>query len=84
MVMLVIAGLNAFVFQTTVYRRVSEWERDAVPPKGARIAGAASLVLWAIIIVSGRMIAYNWFDCDKQPQSSIVNLAAGCVVEGSR
>ncbi len=84
MIMLVLAGLNAFVFQTTVYRRVAEWELDSVPPKGARIAGAASLVLWAIIIVSGRMIAYNWFDCDKQPQPSIVNVAAGCVVGDSR
>jgi hypothetical protein len=27
------------------------------------------------------MIAYNWFDCDKQPQPNVVNLAAGCVVE---
>jgi hypothetical protein len=26
------------------------------------------------------MIAYNWFDCDKQPQRPIVNALAGCVV----
>ena len=26
------------------------------------------------------MIAYNWFDCDKQPQPRIVNVLAGCVV----
>ena len=26
------------------------------------------------------MIAYNWFDCDKQPQPQIVNVFAGCVV----
>jgi len=24
------------------------------------------------------MIAYNWFDCDKQPQLAFVNWAAGC------
>ena len=63
---------------------VDEWNLDGVPPKAARRAGALSLVLWAIIIVSGRMIAYNWFDCDKQPQPSIVNVAAGCVVGDSR
>ena len=39
-----------------------------------------SLVLWAIIVVAGRMIAYNWFDCDKQPQPHVVNVFAGCVV----
>jgi hypothetical protein len=37
-------------------------------------------VLWAIVVVAGRMIAYNWFDCDKQPQRPIVNALAGCVV----
>jgi hypothetical protein len=37
-------------------------------------------VLWAIIVVAGRMIAYNWFDCDKQPQPHVVNVFAGCVV----
>jgi hypothetical protein len=26
------------------------------------------------------MMAYNWFDCDLQPQSAFVNWAAGCVV----
>ena len=28
------------------------------------------------------MIAYNWFDCDKQPQPKVVNVFAGCVVPG--
>ena len=80
-VTLIAAGLNAFVFHSNVDRRVAEWDRDPLPPRAARRAGATSLILWAIIIVCGRMIAYNWFDCDKQPQPHIVNVAAGCVVE---
>jgi hypothetical protein len=28
----------------------------------------------------GRMIAYNWFDCDRQPQPAFVNWAAGCIL----
>ena len=80
MITLVLAGLNAWVFQMTVRRRLATWDRDASPPRAARMAGAVSLLLWAVIIVSGRMIAYNWFDCDKQPQPWIVNRAAGCVV----
>ncbi len=79
-VTLVLAGLTAFVFHTTIDRRIAEWDRDPVPPRAARRAGATSLVLWAIIVVAGRMIAYNWFDCDKQPQRAIVNAIAGCVV----
>jgi hypothetical protein len=39
-----------------------------------------SLILWAVVIVSGRMIAYNWFDCDLQPQPPVINVAAGCLV----
>lgn len=76
-VMLVLAGLNAWVFHARIFQRVEEWNLDPVPPRAARVAGTASLLLWALIIVSGRMIAYNWFDCDK-PQSSFIVWAAGC------
>jgi hypothetical protein len=44
------------------------------------MAGALSLASWATVIVMGRMIAYNWFDCDQQPQPAFVNWAAGCVL----
>jgi len=76
---LVLAGLNAFVYHATIERRLTEWDREPVPPRAARRAGARSLVLWAIVVFAGRMIAYNWFDCDKQPQPPIVNALAGCV-----
>jgi hypothetical protein len=35
-----------------------------------------------LIVVFGRMIAYNWFDCDIQPQPGWVNWASGCVLTG--
>jgi hypothetical protein len=81
MIMLVLAGLNAWIFQVGIRRRTAEWDLQPRPPRAARAAGIASLTLWAIIIVAGRMIAYNWFDCDKQPQSDFVNRATGCTVE---
>ena len=77
-VMLILAGVNVWVFHSTVFRSVAEWDRDPVLPKRARMAGVVSLVLWASIVVAGRMIAYNWFDCDRQPQPSAVNFLAGC------
>jgi hypothetical protein len=61
-VLLVLAGINVFVFNSGVYRRIVQWDRTPVPPKRARIAGAVSLTLWGLIIVMGRLIAYNWFD----------------------
>ena len=78
--MLILAGLNVWVFHSGIYRCVSDWDLDPVAPRRARVAAALSLVLWAAIVLSGRMIAYNWFDCYK-PQSSVVNLLAGCVPE---
>ena len=77
-VMLLLAGLNVYLFHSRVERRISEWDLAPVAPRAARIAAVVSLVLWASIVVAGRMIAYNWFDCDIQPQPAIVNWAAGC------
>ena len=82
MAMLILAGLNVWVFHSGVYRRLAGWDLDPVPPRAARVAATLSLVLWASIVLSGRMIAYNWFDCYK-PQSPLVNLLAGCVSEAS-
>ena len=60
-VMLMLAGVNAAIFHATVWLRLPEWDVARVTPNGARIAGAASLVLWVLIVGAGRMIAYNWF-----------------------
>jgi len=79
MIMLLLAGLNVWIFHSGVYRRVTTWDVENVPPKAARVAGALSLVLWVCIVLSGRMIAYNWFDCDRQPQPAIVNFLTSCV-----
>ena len=78
MVLLIIAGLNVWFFNSGVYRRIQSWDRDEIPPARARAAGFASLALWLLIIFCGRMIAYNWFDCDKQPQARFINTLAGC------
>src|SRR3954471_2066457 len=73
MILLVLAGLNVWFFHSRVYPSVAAWDGQGVPPRVARIAGGVSLVLWVSIVFSGRMIAYNWFDCDRQPQAAIVN-----------
>jgi hypothetical protein len=60
--MLILSGLNVWVFHSGVYTRMAEWDLDPVPPRRARVAAGLSLALWAGIVVAGRMIAYNWFD----------------------
>jgi hypothetical protein len=59
--LLIAAGLNAFIFHATVGRGREEWGSNPLAPFRARLAGALSLGLWAAVIISGRLIAYNWF-----------------------
>jgi hypothetical protein len=80
-VMLLAAGLNALLFHRHAQRGALAWDRLPTPPRRVRAAGAVSLFAWVMVIAMGRMIAYNWFDCDRQPQPDFVNWAAGCVVE---
>ncbi len=83
-VVLIIAGINAAVFHAGVHRRVGQWDLDFKVPLAARVAGAMSLAAWSVVVITGRMIAYNWFDCDIQPQPGWVNWLADCsaVVDG--
>ena len=56
--MMLLAGINALVFHLTTYESVEAWDRDRSPPTAAKIAGVASLALWAGIVIAGRMTAY--------------------------
>jgi hypothetical protein len=80
MIFLVLASINIWYFHYRLLPSAASWDRDATLPSKVRRAGAISIVLWALIIVFGRFIAYNWFDCDIQPQPSVINWFAGCVV----
>ena len=71
---LILAGLNAFVFHAGIDRRVADGISRRCRRRRRAAPALTSLVLWAIIVVAGRMIAYNWFDCDKQPQPHVVNV----------
>src|SRR5882672_8115781 len=58
MLLIVVAGLNAFVFHTIAYQSVGKWENDPVAPLSARAAGLVSILLWFGIVAAGRWIAY--------------------------
>jgi hypothetical protein len=58
LVLLALAGANFAVFHRLVLRDVERWDSRPTPPAAARLSGAASLALWATIIVLGRLIAY--------------------------
>jgi hypothetical protein len=58
MVMLLILGLNAFLFSASTYKTVTSWDKAMLTPVSARVAGWISLTFWLGVIVMGRAIAY--------------------------
>src|SRR6185312_574341 len=70
-VLLLLAAINIWFFHRRVQQNRALWDGETVPPLAARVSAAISLAIWLSVIVLGRMIAYNWFDCDR-PQSPFV------------
>jgi Family of unknown function (DUF6644) len=60
MALMLFAGLNALYFHFTTYKTVAVWDTTDNPPYGAKLAGALSIVLWAGVVIFGRITAYNW------------------------
>jgi hypothetical protein len=61
MLVMVLAGINALAFHFITYNSVVRWDSAETTPFGAKLSGAVSIIMWAIVIVSGRLIPYNWF-----------------------
>jgi len=83
MLLMVIAGINAFFFHRRMSKEAKIWDKDSSIPKSMKNSALASLALWSSVIISGRMIAYNWFDCDRQPQPRWINELTSCEVDYS-
>jgi hypothetical protein len=61
MTALLLAGLNALVYHFHVERRIALWDRSPSPPLLARMAGIISILLWATVILAGRMMSYTLY-----------------------
>ena len=61
MAALVLAGINAAFYHLVTERGRAAWDHTAPPPAAVRAAGAISLLVWAIVIVSGRLMAYTMY-----------------------
>ena len=57
-VFMLLAGINALYFEFVVARRPEVIEARERLPAAARFAGYASLSLWTLVIIFGRLIAY--------------------------
>ena len=81
MIAMLVAGVNIAIYTFHVERNRAEWDEAPRPPAGARMAAMLSLTMWTVVIVTGRMIAYNWYDCDK-PQPALISAFASCPAGG--
>ena len=74
--LLLIAGINIAIFTFKVEKDKALWDLGPVPLK-SKIASVISLSVWALVIVCGRLIAYNWADCDVATSPLVLKLG-GC------
>ena len=77
LIFLAVAMLNVVLFHGRVRRNGGAWDSDAKPPRKVRAAAAVSLFSWLAVIVMGRFLAYDWFECGK-PIPHWANVAQEC------
>jgi hypothetical protein len=58
MLMLVLIGVNAGVFELITRRSINQWDNAKATPVAAKMAGVLSIVLWTSVVFLGRWIAY--------------------------
>jgi hypothetical protein len=58
MVCLLLAGINMVMFHWLGTRHLEAWDRGR-PPRAAKLAGGASLLLWITIVAAGRWIGFT-------------------------
>jgi hypothetical protein len=60
MVLLLVLGINAAVYQLIFYRKMPQWDLAGKTPAGARFCAGLSLIVWVGVIVCGRTMAYEF------------------------
>lgn len=58
MLALIGAGVNMAIFQRITFRTVGAWDQSPTP-RAARVAGAASILIWVTVIFLARWIGFT-------------------------
>src|SRR5689334_2972968 len=56
MLFMALAGVNALYFELVLARQPALVDSSAALPRNVKYAGAASLVLWTLVVICGRLI----------------------------
>jgi hypothetical protein len=59
LLLMVLAGMNVFVFHVFTMRGISVWDAASRTPWRAKIAGGISLLLWVGVVFCGRWIGFT-------------------------
>lgn len=78
MVLVVFALVNILLFHNKVQKSLERWDAAPTPPGAARVSAAISLVAWMCVMVTGRMIAYDFFNCEKLAPDGLISFLASC------
>ena len=80
MLLLLVAFFNAIRFHRHMKASESTWQNEPRAPLDLRISAALSLGLWAGVVTTGRLIAYDWYHCYRDLPAWL-GMAAGCVAD---
>jgi hypothetical protein len=58
MLLLVVAGVQALIFQTIVSQKLPTWDERPSLPIAAKVIGLSSILLWVGIVTAGRFIGF--------------------------
>jgi len=72
------AAANALIFHYRMKQSVANWDGAPLAPPNIRAGARLSLVFWVLVVICGRFIAYDWFDC-AHGQSGLIKVFAGCI-----
>ncbi len=78
MVLMLACLVNAVLFHRQLSAAGASWDNEPRAPRKLRIGAMFSLGGWALIVMCGRFIAYDWFDCQYN-DSEFIAFVAGCL-----
>ena len=79
-VLLIAAAINAWLFHRRMRAADTDWDTMQKAPRALQWGAGLSLLFWTLIVICGRLIAYDWFDCRTSPMEPIATVA-GCLID---
>lgn len=79
LIFLAVAVINIFIFHYKVQKDRDQWDTAVKPPRKVRLSAVVSILSWILVIMFGRFIAYDWYECGK-PLPHWANVAQECAV----